>query len=48
MLEHIKTIGILGAGQMGGGIAQVAAQGGYAVKLADASRELAEIGRAHV
>ncbi|MGO8997492.1 MAG: 3-hydroxyacyl-CoA dehydrogenase NAD-binding domain-containing protein, partial [Polyangiaceae bacterium] len=38
----IRVIGILGAGQMGGGIAQVAAQAGYDVKLADASRELAE------
>jgi 3-hydroxybutyryl-CoA dehydrogenase len=44
----IRTIGILGAGQMGGGIAQVAAQAGYAVKLADASRELAEKGRGKV
>ncbi|HVI01858.1 MAG TPA: 3-hydroxyacyl-CoA dehydrogenase NAD-binding domain-containing protein, partial [Enhygromyxa sp.] len=31
----IKTIGVLGAGQMGGGIAQVAAQAGYRVLLAD-------------
>jgi 3-hydroxybutyryl-CoA dehydrogenase len=44
----IRSIGILGAGQMGGGIAQVAAQAGYDVKLADASREFAEKGRGKV
>jgi 3-hydroxybutyryl-CoA dehydrogenase len=44
-LSEIKTIGILGAGQMGGGIAQVAAQAGFAVRLADASLELAEKGK---
>src|SRR5271170_1025250 len=44
----IRSIGILGAGQMGGGIAQVAAQAGYDVKLADASREMAEKGRGKV
>src|SRR6202046_5466888 len=44
----IRSIGILGAGQIGGGIAQVAAQAGYDVKLADASRELAEKGRGKV
>jgi 3-hydroxybutyryl-CoA dehydrogenase len=37
----INSIGVLGAGQMGAGIAQVAAQSGYAVKLADATVELA-------
>ncbi len=41
----IRTIGVLGAGQMGGGIAQVAAAAGYDVILADASLELAEKGR---
>jgi 3-hydroxybutyryl-CoA dehydrogenase len=44
----IRTIGVLGAGQMGGGIAQVAAQAGYGVRLADASRELAEKGRGKI
>jgi 3-hydroxybutyryl-CoA dehydrogenase len=44
----IKTIGILGAGQMGGGIAQVAAQAGYAVKLGDASLDLSERGRGKI
>ena len=42
---EIKSIGIIGAGQMGGGIAQVAAAAGYDVKLADASIELAQKGR---
>jgi 3-hydroxybutyryl-CoA dehydrogenase len=41
-LDSIKTIGVLGAGQMGGGIAQVAAAAGYEVVLVDASQELAE------
>ncbi|MBL8681410.1 MAG: 3-hydroxybutyryl-CoA dehydrogenase [Myxococcales bacterium] len=40
-MTTINTIGVLGAGQMGSGIAQVAAQSGYAVKLADATVELA-------
>jgi len=32
---EIRTIGVIGAGQMGAGIAQVCAQTGYAVRLAD-------------
>jgi 3-hydroxybutyryl-CoA dehydrogenase len=47
-IGSIKTVGIVGAGQMGGGIAQVAAQAGFDVRLADATRELAEKGRAKV
>ena len=35
----IKTVGIIGAGQMGAGIAQVCAQGGYDVLLYDASAD---------
>jgi 3-hydroxybutyryl-CoA dehydrogenase len=38
----ITTIGVLGAGQMGGGIAQVAAGAGYQVILADTSTDIAE------
>ncbi len=47
-IHAIQVIGILGAGQMGGGIAQVAAAAGYDVRLADASLELAQKGRAKV
>jgi 3-hydroxybutyryl-CoA dehydrogenase len=43
-----QTIGILGAGQMGSGIAQVAAQAGCDVLLSDLSLALAERGRAGI
>src|SRR5436305_7912123 len=48
--EHpeVRIIGVLGAGQMGSGIAQVAAQAGYGVRLADASLELAQKGRGKI
>ncbi len=39
MAENIETIGIVGAGQMGSGIAHVAALAGYAVTLYDVSDE---------
>ncbi|MDV7341136.1 3-hydroxybutyryl-CoA dehydrogenase [Terasakiella sp. A23] len=39
MSVTIKTIGVIGAGQMGNGIAHVAAAAGYAVKLIDVSQE---------
>ena len=35
-LDEIKTLGVLGAGQMGGGIAQVGAAAGFDVVLVDA------------
>jgi 3-hydroxybutyryl-CoA dehydrogenase len=38
----IKTVGIIGAGQMGNGIAHVVALAGYDVKLNDISRERVE------
>jgi 3-hydroxybutyryl-CoA dehydrogenase len=44
----IKTIGIIGAGQMGNGIAQVAAQTGYTVILNDVSKELATKGKTNI
>jgi 3-hydroxybutyryl-CoA dehydrogenase len=44
----ITTIGVLGAGQMGGGIAQTAAQSGFSVLLADQSKEFAEKGRTRI
>lgn len=47
-LEQIKVIGVLGAGQMGAGIAQVAATVGYQVLLADISLERSEQGKAGV
>ena len=46
--DDIKTFGVIGAGQMGRGIAQVAAASGIAVLLSDASRELAEAGKATI
>jgi 3-hydroxybutyryl-CoA dehydrogenase len=41
---EIKTIGVVGAGQMGSGIAQVASQSGYEVILHDLNEELVERG----
>lgn len=40
----IKTIGVVGAGQMGAGIAQVAAATGYAVVMSDISDDFVERG----
>ena len=42
MVGDIKTIGVIGAGQMGAGIAQVSASAGYAVLLSDISLETAK------
>ena len=42
---EIKNIGIVGSGQMGSGIAQVAAACGYNVILNDVSKDLAEKGK---
>jgi 3-hydroxybutyryl-CoA dehydrogenase len=47
-LDGITRIGVVGAGQMGRGIAQLAASHGFAVTLADAQREIAERGRATI
>lgn len=38
-MSTIKTVAVIGAGQMGSGIAQAVALGGYAVRLFDASPE---------
>ncbi|MFO1069061.1 MAG: 3-hydroxybutyryl-CoA dehydrogenase [Geminicoccaceae bacterium] len=38
-IPEIRTIGVIGAGQMGGGIAHVAAVSGYDVRLVDVSPE---------
>jgi 3-hydroxybutyryl-CoA dehydrogenase len=42
---QVQKIGVVGAGQMGGGIAQVAAQSGIEVVLVDAQRDWADRGR---
>ncbi len=43
-----KTIGVIGAGQMGAGIAQVSAQAGYRVLLSDVDLDRAAKGKASV
>jgi 3-hydroxybutyryl-CoA dehydrogenase len=47
-LEDIRTIGVIGAGQMGGGIAQVAAASGLSVVLVDSALDLADRGKARI
>ncbi len=47
-LAQIKVIGVLGAGQMGAGIAQVAATVGYQVLMADVGLEQANKGKAGI
>jgi 3-hydroxybutyryl-CoA dehydrogenase len=47
-LEGISRVGVIGAGQMGRGIAQLVATHGFAVTLADAQRDTAERGRAAI
>ncbi|MEQ1724924.1 MAG: 3-hydroxybutyryl-CoA dehydrogenase [Sphingopyxis sp.] len=44
----MKVIGVIGAGQMGAGIAQVAAQSGYHTVLSDISLDRAEAGKAAI
>lgn len=44
----MKNIGVVGAGQMGAGIAQVSAQAGYRVFLSDRELALAEKGKADI
>lgn len=48
MSTNVKKIGVLGAGQMGGGIAQTAAQSGYSVILLDMNLEVAKKGKAKI
>ena len=43
-----ETVGVLGTGQMGAGIAQVAAAAGHDVVLADVSRQVAEKAKAGI
>jgi 3-hydroxybutyryl-CoA dehydrogenase len=47
-MDSIRTIGVVGAGTMGHGIAQVAAQSGYQVTLVDAVPAALERGRAQI
>jgi 3-hydroxybutyryl-CoA dehydrogenase len=44
----MQAIGVIGAGQMGAGIAQVSAAAGYRVLLSDVSHERAEAGKAGI
>lgn len=45
---EIQEFGVIGAGQMGRGIAQVAAEAGYKVYLLDATMERAEAGKKRI
>jgi 3-hydroxybutyryl-CoA dehydrogenase len=47
-MPEIKTVGVLGAGLMGSGIAQVAAQAGYRTKVREVSDALVERGRSAI
>jgi 3-hydroxybutyryl-CoA dehydrogenase len=47
-LARVTTFGVVGAGQMGSGIAQVAAATGLKVLLVDAALELAQRGKARI
>src|SRR5262245_20339041 len=44
-LDGITRVGVVGAGRMWRGFAQLAASHGFAVTLADAQRDIAERGR---
>ena len=47
-MNEIGTIGVIGAGTMGHGIAQVAAQGGLDVVLVDVAEQALEAGVAKI
>jgi 3-hydroxybutyryl-CoA dehydrogenase len=47
-VSSVRRIGVIGAGQMGRGIAQVAAAAGLEVTLCDATRALAEAGKGQI
>ncbi len=46
--DALKTVGVIGAGQMGSGIAQVLAQSGYDVRLTDVDQEHLDAGLAKI
>src|SRR3954462_3630020 len=48
MAAHIRKIGVIGAGQMGSGIAHVSALAGFDVKLNDVSAERIRAGIATI
>jgi 3-hydroxybutyryl-CoA dehydrogenase len=48
MSVDVKKLGVIGAGQMGGGIAQIAAQAGIEVILVDAQKKWAERGKERI
>jgi len=45
-MVNIKSVGVIGAGQMGAGIAHVCALAGYEVRLHDLSRDRIDAGLA--
>ena len=47
-ISAVRRFGVIGAGQMGRGIAQVAAAAGYEVVLCDATKVLAEGGKSQI
>ena len=47
-MTHIKTIGVIGAGTMGNGIAQVFAQHGFSVRLVDVAQPMLDRARATI
>jgi 3-hydroxybutyryl-CoA dehydrogenase len=47
-MAEIKTVGVLGAGLMGSGIAQVSAQSGFTTKVRELSDSLSQKGKAHI
>ncbi len=47
-MAEIKTVGVLGAGLMGSGIAQVAAQAGFTTRVREVSDALCQRGRASI
>src|SRR5215468_4033121 len=47
-MADIKTVGVIGAGQMGGGIAHVCALAGYDVKLNDVTADRVKAGIATI
>ena len=47
-ITDVKRLGIVGAGQMGGGIAQIAADKGFDVVLVDVSEAYAQKGKARI